>query len=346
MFTNLNIQDLRWEEEDKELLRFEDSNKKDILMKVEIMMGGCFLADINCGYNLQNINKLHLEGNFIEIAGTLRSWATATTEGVLVNSIDKNFIFDPTDLDIDITSEAVTAALGEDHPNRALNLGLRRNEAVVIDRCIVVVPPLYNMPVINNQRMMVQKARSRLENPYINRLEPHVSGCNKLLLDMGESLQNSLMECSSCGEDNDVNEVAETLFDESSGQKKNHSEDPFGFYSLLNKNKDDTYVNGTKDEQSIKYPPGFTPEAENREFNLSEENVRSTNEIESQGAAPEIGGSILCLLEELVKGVWLKTNVNLLIVVVYAPQDSSDKRMLWDYLTHVSSQWDGEVVMM
>ncbi|GJZ20002.1 RNA-directed DNA polymerase, eukaryota [Tanacetum coccineum] len=51
----------------------------------------------------------------------------------------------------------------------------------------------------------------------------------------------------SCGEDNDVNEVAETLFDESS------------------------------DEQSIKYPPGFTPEAENREFNLSEENVRSTN---------------------------------------------------------------------
>ncbi|GJX16909.1 hypothetical protein Tco_0217741 [Tanacetum coccineum] len=76
---------------------------------------------------------------------------------------------------------------------------------------------------------------------------------------------------------NSLTGVAETLFDESSGQKKNHSEDPFGFYSLLNKNKDDTYVNGTEDEQSIKYPPGFTPEAENREFNLSEENVRSTN---------------------------------------------------------------------
>ncbi|GJZ44000.1 RNA-directed DNA polymerase, eukaryota [Tanacetum coccineum] len=281
----------------------------------------------------------------------------------------------------------------------------------------------------------------------------------------------------SCGDDNDVNEVAETLFDESSGQKKNHSEDPFGFYSLLNKNKDDTHVNGTEDEQSIKYPPGFTPEAENREFNLSEENVRSTNvenlqqgnDVEildeqkdihdvkgsktqasvsacsgkfKRSAAPETGGSILCLLEELVKvgrtmgynmegclalkakkdwvkelcvknrvnflalqetkmesidllsvklcwgnlcfdhvhsdsvgnsggilcvwdpnsfrknnvtvsdyfviirGVWLKTNVNLLIVVVYAPQDSRDKRMLWDYLTHVSSQWDGEVVMM
>ncbi|GJS39463.1 RNA-directed DNA polymerase, eukaryota [Tanacetum coccineum] len=116
------------------------------------------------------------------------------------------------------------------------------------------------------------------------------------------------------------------------------------------------------DEQSIKYPPGFTPDAENREFNLCEENVRSTNvenlqqgnDVEildeqkdihdvkgsntqdsvsacsgkfKRSAAPETGGSILCLLEELVK-------------------DSRDKHMLWDYLTHVSSQWDGEVVMM
>ncbi|GKD09589.1 RNA-directed DNA polymerase, eukaryota, partial [Tanacetum coccineum] len=48
----------------------------------------------------------------------------------------------------------------------------------------------------------------------------------------------------------------------------------------------------------------------------------------------------------IIQGMWLKTNVNLLIVVVYAPQDLRDKRMLWDYLTHVSSQWDGEVVMM
>nr|GEY12593.1 nucleotide-binding alpha-beta plait domain-containing protein [Tanacetum cinerariifolium] len=81
----------------------------------------------------------------------------------------------------------------------------------------------------------------------------------------------------SCGDDNDVNEVAETLFDDSSGQKKNHSEDPFSFYPLLNKNKDDMHVNGTEDKQSIKYPLGFTPEAKNREFNLSEDNVRSTN---------------------------------------------------------------------
>nr|GEV54457.1 zinc finger, CCHC-type [Tanacetum cinerariifolium] len=38
--------------------------------------------------------------------------------------------------------------------------------------------------------------------------------------------------------------------------------------------------------------------------------------------------------------------IKLMIVVVYAPQEASEKRMLWDYLTHVSDQWDGEIVMM
>nr|GEZ46663.1 RNA-directed DNA polymerase, eukaryota, reverse transcriptase zinc-binding domain protein [Tanacetum cinerariifolium] len=35
----------------------------------------------------------------------------------------------------------------------------------------------------------------------------------------------------------------------------------------------------------------------------------------------------------MVRGVWLKTGVNLLIVV-YAPHDLRDKRMLWDYLAN------------
>ncbi|GKE51058.1 RNA-directed DNA polymerase, eukaryota, partial [Tanacetum coccineum] len=38
--------------------------------------------------------------------------------------------------------------------------------------------------------------------------------------------------------------------------------------------------------------------------------------------------------------------MDILIVVVYAPHDVRDKRLLWDYLSHVSNQWAGEVVMM
>nr|GFA87755.1 RNA-directed DNA polymerase, eukaryota [Tanacetum cinerariifolium] len=34
------------------------------------------------------------------------------------------------------------------------------------------------------------------------------------------------------------------------------------------------------------------------------------------------------------------------MVVVYAPQELRDKRILWEYLEHVINQWDGEVVIM
>ncbi|KAL3631821.1 U3 snoRNP protein [Castilleja foliolosa] len=78
----------------------------------------------------------------LRIAPTGRSWAAATTEGVLLYSMDDSFIFDPTDLDIDVTPEAVDEALKDDQPKRALILSLRMNEDTLIKKCIVsVIPP-------------------------------------------------------------------------------------------------------------------------------------------------------------------------------------------------------------
>ncbi|GKE61638.1 RNA-directed DNA polymerase, eukaryota [Tanacetum coccineum] len=54
-------------------------------------------------------------------------------------------------------------------------------------------------------------------------------------------------------------------------------------------------------------------------------------------------GQCYCVI---VRGVWIKSGMDILIVVVYAPHDVRDKRLLWDYLSHVSNQWAGEVVMM
>ena len=48
----------------------------------------------------------------------------------------------------------------------------------------------------------------------------------------------------------------------------------------------------------------------------------------------------------IIRGVWLKSGMDLMIVVIYAPQEASEKRMLWDYLTQNSVQWKGEIVMM
>nr|GEX69266.1 RNA-directed DNA polymerase, eukaryota, reverse transcriptase zinc-binding domain protein [Tanacetum cinerariifolium] len=199
-----------------------------------------------------------------------------------------------------------------------------------------------------------------------------------------------------CENDSDEVEVSETVFEESLEQKVNQSEDPFGIYLLLNKNKDKS-ENMKPSGHSLKYPSGFTPNGDNNEFCMRGENVRSVNEANllncnmkenqngqernstNKGSKEEILGSvysafdfvhsdsvgnsggILCIWDLnsfrknnvtvsdyfcMVWGVWLKTGVDIRMVVVYAPQELRDKRILWDYLEHVINQWDGEVVIM
>ncbi|GKA50727.1 RNA-directed DNA polymerase, eukaryota [Tanacetum coccineum] len=75
--------------------------------------------------------------------------------------------------------------------------------------------------------------------------------------------------------------------------------------------------------------------------------------------SPSVGnfGGIICVWEPsifvkeniivydsflLIMGRWVPTDTRILIISVYAPQDLSEKRMLWEYLCHVKDNWDGE----
>nr|GEY46971.1 RNA-directed DNA polymerase, eukaryota [Tanacetum cinerariifolium] len=48
----------------------------------------------------------------------------------------------------------------------------------------------------------------------------------------------------------------------------------------------------------------------------------------------------------MVRGDWMPNGKKLLIISVYAPQELSEKKMLWDYLSLVMSKWKGKVVIM
>nr|GEY59526.1 RNA-directed DNA polymerase, eukaryota [Tanacetum cinerariifolium] len=48
----------------------------------------------------------------------------------------------------------------------------------------------------------------------------------------------------------------------------------------------------------------------------------------------------------LVRGVWVLNGRNLLIISIYAPQELSEKRTLWDYLCFTICNWDGDVVTL
>ncbi|GJY22284.1 RNA-directed DNA polymerase, eukaryota, partial [Tanacetum coccineum] len=48
----------------------------------------------------------------------------------------------------------------------------------------------------------------------------------------------------------------------------------------------------------------------------------------------------------LGKGKWLPSDLKLLIISVYAPQELSEKKSLWQYLVHVIDGWNGAVIVM
>nr|GEW66487.1 nucleotide-binding alpha-beta plait domain-containing protein [Tanacetum cinerariifolium] len=78
---------------------------------------------------------------------------------------------------------------------------------------------------------------------------------------------------------------------------------------------------------------------------------------ETMGASVGNSGGILCVWDPnmfkktnsnvsnyfvMVRGDWMPNGKNLLIISVYAPQELSEKKMLWDYLSLVMSNWEGE----
>nr|GEU35773.1 RNA-directed DNA polymerase, eukaryota, reverse transcriptase zinc-binding domain protein [Tanacetum cinerariifolium] len=48
----------------------------------------------------------------------------------------------------------------------------------------------------------------------------------------------------------------------------------------------------------------------------------------------------------MVRGDWMPNGKKLLIISVYAPQELSEKKMLWDYLSLVMSNWEGELSLI
>ncbi|EFJ11354.1 hypothetical protein SELMODRAFT_426344 [Selaginella moellendorffii] len=72
----------------------------------------------------------------LRISPTGRSLAAAYTEGLY--SMD-NLVFDPTDLDVDVTPGAINDVLESKRYSRALMLALRLNKPLLIQKCVEAV---------------------------------------------------------------------------------------------------------------------------------------------------------------------------------------------------------------
>lgn len=73
---------------------------------------------------------------YLQFSPTAQAWAAATTEGLLIYSLDVGFVFDPFQLELGITPDTVKKTLNEKEYAKALMMALRLNERILI-RCVV-----------------------------------------------------------------------------------------------------------------------------------------------------------------------------------------------------------------
>ena len=76
----------------------------------------------------------------IALSPAERQWAAATTEGLLLYSLDDSLVFDPTDLGQDVTPQAVLAASAAGQHLKALLLAVRLRDQQLLKHVLVETP--------------------------------------------------------------------------------------------------------------------------------------------------------------------------------------------------------------
>ncbi|XP_032218191.2 periodic tryptophan protein 2 homolog isoform X3 [Nematostella vectensis] len=116
----------------------------------------------------------------VQFSPTGRAWAAASTEGLLIYSLDASLVFDPYDLDSDVTPEVTRQVLARGEYARALVLGFRLNEQQLIKEVVESIK-------CSDIRLVVQA----LSDTYVDKLLWFVSG----QLDTSAHLQFYLTWC-------------------------------------------------------------------------------------------------------------------------------------------------------
>lgn len=95
----------------------------------------------------------------LRFSPTGRSWAAASTEGLLIYSLDASLVFDPYDLDMDITPTSIRRQLRQKEWTSAILLAFRLNESALIREVLETVP--YNQ---------IEVVSSSLPDVYVEKL--------------------------------------------------------------------------------------------------------------------------------------------------------------------------------
>ncbi|EJU02450.1 WD40 repeat-like protein [Dacryopinax primogenitus] len=136
----------------------------------------------------------------IRFSPTGRSWAAASTEGLLIYSTDESIAFDPFDLDIDLTPQSLLEVLAQHEYLKALVMAFRLNEKPLIQRVYESIPPSDVRLLARQLPMVYVPAMLRFVADHIER-SPHMEfdlvWVNALLAAHGRELRDHSNEYAS-----------------------------------------------------------------------------------------------------------------------------------------------------
>jgi len=136
----------------------------------------------------------------ISFSPTGRAFAAASTEGLLIYSLDDHLLFDPFDLDIDITPSLTLACLKRKEYLQALVMSFRLNERYLIHQVYESIPVdniklvVRELPVVYLSRMLMFVASVCEQTPHV---EFHMTWIETLLSLHGRYLRQHIQEFAS-----------------------------------------------------------------------------------------------------------------------------------------------------
>lgn len=76
----------------------------------------------------------------VRFSPTAQSWAAATTEGLLIYSLDRGIVFDPLNLSMEVTTKSTRESLLKQQYSTALLMALKLNGDKLIKEIIEQIP--------------------------------------------------------------------------------------------------------------------------------------------------------------------------------------------------------------
>lgn len=173
----------------------ETGEQSDLEDRIQMSLPGARSGDLS-----KRKHRPEVRTKCVRFSPTGRSWAAATTEGLLIYSLDNNVAFDPFDLDIDITPETTLEMLQEREYLTALVMAFRLNEPAVLNtvwksiKAEDVTLIVREVPQVYLEKLARFVAKVMIDTPHV---ELGLRWISTLLIEHGKFFKDNSQDCAS-----------------------------------------------------------------------------------------------------------------------------------------------------